>query len=229
MTQPQNEYYMNGKQIFELYDVGNLTPVSTTSIDASGFDVNGSAESWQNTHTTVTRTKSICGLSNPEILAVKKAVLVVNDVTTPTASVGIESDITGGVGTYYGMNLFNNNDTDFSVTSTFPYEGSVVFKQEGVGSDPTTTSIKQGTITLNDGEIPSTTTIDPSLLSFSDGTDTTSFNQDGITTTADLTLDIGADLILNGTITETTAGGFTGQYLKIIINGTSYKLQLLAD
>jgi len=303
-----SEYSVNGTQVFSrieyvdpidpppLPNVPRKAIIYKTKIDQVGYRLSQSevvgevSETWENTRTTVDRTRSvkaINGTVNPEILAVQKAVLVVNDATTPTASIGIEADITGDAGTYYGMNLFNNNDTDFSVTSTFPYEGSVVFRQEGVGSDLTTTSIKQGTITLTDPDAPLTTTFTASTLTsgvdsatwadiiaggggsgnlesvltngntatgadasinlfadapdtfeshltstelnFTDGTDTTTINQAGITTTADLTLDIGADLILNGTITETTAGGFTGQYLKIIINGISYKLQLLAD
>ena len=243
-----NEYSVNGTQVFSRSEIVEPSDpflqnppkvrLFKTKIDQLGYKLSQSdvvgetSETWENTRTTVERTRSvkaINGTVNPEILAVQKAILVVNDATTPTASIGIEADITGDAGTYFGMNLFNDTDTDFTVTSTMPYQGSVVFRQEGVGADTTTTAIKQGTITMSDADIPATTIIDPSLLSFSDGVDTTSFNQAGVTTTADLTLDVGADLLLNGTITETTAGGFTGQYLKITINGTAYKLQLLAD
>jgi hypothetical protein len=48
------------------------------------------------------------------------------------------------------MNLYNRTDLDFGITSTYPYEGSVVFRQEGVGSTLTTTAIKQGQITVSD-------------------------------------------------------------------------------
>lgn len=167
---------MNGKQIFELYDVGNLTPVGTTAIDASGFDVNGSAETWANTHTTVTRSKALSSLSNPQVLAVQKAVLVVNNSTTPTASIGIEADNSGGIGTYFGMNLFNDNDTDFGITSTRPYEGSVIFNQEGAGSTTTQTAIKQGTITVSDTALQPFTQITTTQIKIDDNFATTTPN-----------------------------------------------------
>jgi len=172
MAQPLNEYTVNGKQIFNLFGIGNpdavppvpLTPLITTVIDPTGFDTNGSAETWANTHTTITRTKSVNSLSNPQILAVEKAILVCNNNTVPTASIGIEADNSGGIGTYFGMNLYNNNSTDFGITSTFPYQGSVVFDQEGVGSTTTTTAIKQGLITITDPTVPLVTSFNATTL-----------------------------------------------------------------
>jgi hypothetical protein len=140
------------------------------------------------------------------------------------AIVTLQANDSGTIGTNYGMNLINTSDTDFVIQSD--YSGGVVFKQLGGTTD---TNITQGTIVLTDLTDTNITTIDPTLLSFSDGVDTTTFNQTGVTTTSDLTLDIGTNLLFTGTITENTAGGFTGQYLKVIINGTTYKLQLLAD
>jgi len=226
-TPIQNEYYINGVQI--LTQVNGEGTVMSTSLDSLGYTTDAVSTTWADTHSTIFNARSLKLNLNPQILAVEKALLLVNDNTTPTASIGIEADITGDSGTYFGMNLFNNNDTDFGITSTFPYEGSVVFKQEGVGSDPTTTSIKQGTITLNDPDLTTVTTVSPSFVSFTDGANTTTLNQAGISTTSDLTLDIGNDFVLNGTITETSAGGYAGEYLKITINGTVYKLQLLMN
>jgi len=165
-AQPLNEYTVNGKQIFNLYAIGNpdavppdpLTPLITTVIDPTGFDTNGLVETWENTHTTVTRTKSLNSLSNPQILAVQKAILVCNNNTVPTASIGMEADNSGGIGTYYGMNLYNDNDLNFDITSTMPYQGAVVFRQEGALATTTTTAIKQGEITIDDPTLVQSTT-----------------------------------------------------------------------
>lgn len=128
------------------------TPTNTFTLNDAGYTINALTSTWTDTHQTVVNTKALRTppLSNPQILAVQKAVLVVNDNTTPTASIGIEADNSGGSGTYFGMNLYNDNDQDFTITSTMPYQGSVVFNQEGVGASVSTTAIKQGTITLND-------------------------------------------------------------------------------
>ena len=53
--------------------------------------------------------------------------------------------------------------SNFTITSTFPYNGSVVFNEEG-GSNTTTTSIKQGSINLTDASTPFTTTFTPTTL-----------------------------------------------------------------
>jgi hypothetical protein len=67
-------------------------------------------------------------------------------------------------------------------------------------------------------------------ITLQDGLDSLNMTKAGLTTTTDLTLDIGNDLIFNGdNIIETTAGGFTSNYLKIKINGQYYKLQLLSE
>ena len=172
-AQPLNEYTVNGKQIFNLYGIGNpdavppvpLTPLITTVIDPTGFDTNGSASTWADTHSTIfnARALKLPPLSNPEILAVQKAVLVVNNSVIPTASIGIEADNSGLIGTYYGMNLFNDNNTDFGITSTFPYSGSVVFDEEG-GTNTTTTAIKQGLITITDPTVPLVTSFNATTL-----------------------------------------------------------------
>jgi hypothetical protein len=314
----QNEFYINGVQVLTQID-GTGVIINSTSIDSLGYTTGASATTWTDTHSTIFNARSLKNNINPQILAVEKALLLVNNATTPTASIGIEADNSGGIGTYFGMNLFNNNDTDFTVTSSMPYQGSVVFNQEGSGADTTTTSIKQGTITLNDVDIPITTTFTPTTLTSGassmtwtdiiagsgsvgtlnsvlangntatdqsiimnasppDGrtstlenyrlymnqgdsvaeyrgdflqitsnltseqttlepasltftaTDTITLNTSGLTTTVDLTLDVGNDLILSGAnITATTAGGFTAEYLRVKINGIYYKLQLLAD
>jgi hypothetical protein len=138
--------------------------------------VGGSAETWQNTHTTVTRTKALNSLSNPQILAVQKAILVCNNSTTPTASIGVEADNSGLIGTYFGMNLYNNNNTDFGITSTRPYEGSVVFDQDGAGATTTKTAIKQGTITLSNTTTAPTTVITDTSLTINDNFATTTPN-----------------------------------------------------
>lgn len=248
------------------------TLANTLTLNDVGYEINDLSSSWVDTHTTVFNTRALRTppLSNPQILAVEKAVLVLNDNITPTASIGIEADKSGDIGTYFGMNLYNDNDKDFTITSTFPYNGSVVFNEEG-GSNTTTTSIKQGLINLTDASTPFTTTFTPTTLtsgtssmtwvdviagSGSVGTlnavltngnvatgssasitlqddglvNSININKAGLTTTTDLTLDIGNDLVLNGdNIVETTAGGFTANYLKIKINGQYYKLQLLSE
>jgi len=71
-------------------------------------------------------------------------------------------------------------------------------------------------------------TLNTSGLTVSSGLNTNTFTTAGLETTADLTFNVGNDLILNGTLTESTAGGYTGEYLKLTINGTVYKVQLLA-
>jgi hypothetical protein len=246
------------------------TLLNTLTLNDVGYEINEVSSSWVDTHTTVFNTRALRTppLSNPQILAVEKAVLVLNDNITPTASIGIEADKSGDIGTYFGMNLYNDNDKDFTITSTFPYNGSVVFNEEG-GSNTTTTSIKQGLINLTDASTPFTTTFTPTKLTsgtssmtwvdviagsgsvgtlnavltngnvatgssasitLQDDTDSLNMTKAGLTTTTDLTLDIGNDLIFNGdNILDTTAGGFTSNYLKIKINGQYYKLQLLSE
>ena len=109
------------------------TLANTLTLNDVGYEINELSSSWVDTHTTVFNTRALRTppLSNPQILAVEKAVLVLNDNITPTASIGIEADKSGDIGTYFGMNLYNNNDKDFTITSTFPYNGSVVFNEEG--------------------------------------------------------------------------------------------------
>ena len=279
---PINTYYVNNGQFkYNTPTAGesltiNGQGVSTVegnnnfSFNTNSFTTGASTSTWTDTHQTVFNTRALRTppLSNPQILAVEKAVLVLNDNITPTASIGIEADKSGDIGTYFGMNLYNDNDKDFTITSTFPYNGSVVFNEEG-GSNTTTTSIKQGLINLTDASTPFTTTFTPTTLTsgtssmtwvdviagsgsvgtlnavltngnvatgssasitLQDDTDSLNMTKAGLTTTTDLTLDIGNDLILNGdNIIETTAGGFTANYLKIKINGQYYKLQLLSE
>ena len=229
MAQPLNEYVVNGKQIFNLFGIGNPdavppvppTTLITTIIDPTGFDTNGAAETWANTHTAVTRTKALNSLSNPQVMAVQKAILVCNNNTVPTASIGIEADNSGGIGTYYGMNLFNNNDTNFGITSTMPYQGSVVFDQEGSGATTTTTAIKQGLITITDPTVPLATSFNASTLTSGASS----------RTWADIISNTGSSntlqqVLLNGntatgpqaniTLTDTDAGGALNPILNLV-------------
>jgi hypothetical protein len=249
-----------------------LNTSTSVDINADGYTVGALEQTtWADTRNTVLRTKSINSLSNPEVLAVKKAVLVVNDNTTPTASIGIEADNSGTIGTYFGVNIYNDSNDDFTFTSAVPFSGGVKFQEEGAGASTTNTLIKQGTISLTNTATPITTSFTPTTLftgnqsmtwadiiagSGSVGTlnavlangnvatgetasitlqddglvNSININKAGLTTTTDLTLDIGNDLVLNGdNIVETTAGGFTSNYLKIKINGQYYKLQLLSE
>lgn len=139
------------------------TLLDNFQMNGTGFTTAVGTSTWADTHTTVFNTRALETLVNPEILAIKKAVLITNDITTPTASIGIEADNSGGIGTYYGMNLFNNNNTNFGITSTFPYSGSVVFEEEG-GTNTTTTAIKQGLITITDPSIPLATSFNATTL-----------------------------------------------------------------
>jgi len=269
MAISRNEFYIDGNQILTTTDdLGTIT--SSTNLNSEGYTTDASTSTWLDTHNTVFNSRALRTppLSNPQILAVEKAILVLNDVNTPTASIGIEADKSGDIGTYFGMNLYNDNDKDFTITSTFPYNGSVVFNEEG-GSNTTTTSIKQGLINLTDASTPFTTTFTPTTLTsgtssmtwvdviagsgsvgtlnavlangnvatgetasitLQDDIHSLNITKAGLTTTTDLTLDIGNDLIFNGdNILHTTAGGFTASYLKIKINGQYYKLQLLSE
>jgi hypothetical protein len=198
-------------------------------------------------------------------LVVQDRIIMKNNVSD--ATVTLQANNTGIVGTVYGMNLFNTNHSDFTIRSISNV--GVVFEEVGVTAQ---TRIAQGTIISSDSVSTETTKItntqiilgetstdtttltkndilltgsstiggNPSIISTTldkerieihntDGilSQTTTFNQQGVSTSDDLTLDIGNDLILNGNLTETTAGGFTGDYLKITINGIPYKLQLL--
>jgi len=158
-----NEFYTDGLQIITTTDgIGTIT--SSTQLGSLSYTTGVLSSTWADTHTTITRTKALNSLSNPQILAVEKAVLVCNNNTVPTASIGIEADNSGGIGTYYGMNLFNNNNTDFGVTSTMPYQGSVIFDQEGSGATTTTTAIKQGLITITDPTVPLVTSFNATTL-----------------------------------------------------------------
>jgi len=220
-AQPLNEYIVNGKQIFNLFEIGNpdavppvpLTPLITTIIDPTGFDTNGAVETWANTHATVTRTKALNSLSNPQVIAVQKAILVCNNNTVPTASIGIEADNSGGVGTYYGMNLFNDTNMDFGITSTFPYSGSVVFDEEG-GTNTTQTAIKQGTISLTDTATPLTTSFSPTTLTSGASS----------ATWADIISGSAGD----NTLQEVLTAGNSATNLNIILNHSSGASMLLS-
>jgi len=168
----QNEFYTDGLQIITTTDgVGSIT--SSTQLGSLSYTTGALSSTWADTHTTIFNTRSLQTVINAEILAVKKEVLVLDNINHPTATIGIQADESLGIGTYYGMNLYNSTDLDFGITSTFPYQGSVVFRQEGVGSTTTTTAIKQGSIIIDDPDIPHTTTFTSDTISSNGANDFT--------------------------------------------------------
>jgi hypothetical protein len=201
--------YFNGTQILTTTDgIGNI--LTSTELSSSGYTTGALTSTWLDTHNTLLRTRSLQENPNPTELVVQDTVFITDNPTLgdSTATIAIQANESGGVGTFYGMNLYNSTNTDFVIQSDPDYTGGVLFKQvEGT----TETKITQGEIEITSD------------------TDSMTLSPQGITTTTDLVLDIGGDFALDGTITESTAGGFTGEYLKIKINGTIYKLQLLSE
>lgn len=179
---------------------------------------------------------------------IKQGTISLTDTATPftttftptTLTSGASSmtweDIIAGSGSVGTLNsVLANGNTATGSTASITLQGT---PQQNVIT-PTNIILTDGDLTSDlraeylDFVNASTTTqtvLDSSVIIMNDGADSIQMALGGITTTADLTLEVGNDFILNGTnLTAGTSGGFTAQYLRVKINGTYYKMALLAD
>jgi len=173
---------------------------NTFGLNGDGFTYNGDEVLWSDVKNKVQALKAVEPSPNDTTLQVNNKINITDGTATPIT-------------------------TSFTPTTLFTGNQSMTWADiiAGSGSVGTLNAVlANGNVAT--GETASITLQDDGLVN------SININKAGLTTTNDLTLDIGNDLILNGdNIIETTAGGFTANYLKIKINGQYYKLQLLSE
>jgi hypothetical protein len=141
-----------------------------------------------------------------------------NTATGETASISLF----GGVDDLVSSSLTNTQ----LVFSDTPHLSSMSAVEQQFSGVTAAAVLNEAGLSVVDTDVSSI--LSATSIAFTD-TDSLTLNKSGLTTTADLTLDVGTNLILNGSLTETSAGGYSGNYLKLTINGVVYKLQLLVE
>jgi hypothetical protein len=133
--------------------VSNLGVVATTGpdtfeMDGLGFTTNALAETWSNVRTRVQNCAAVQANPNPTDFVVQDTVFITDNATLgdSTASIAIQANESAGVGTFYGMNLYNSTNTDFVIQSDPDYTGGVLFTNGGTSE----TKITQGLIEIID-------------------------------------------------------------------------------
>jgi len=163
--------------------------------------------------------QTINGIAVAEFQDTLNQVLINGNTATGDAA---SISLFGGVDDLVSSSLTNTQ----LVFSDSPHTSSMSAVEQQFSGATAAAVLNEAGLTIVDTDVSSI--LSPTSIAFTD-TKSTTLNTSGLTTTESLTLDIGTNLILNGSLTETTAGGYSGEYLKLTINGVVYKIQLLVE